>query len=190
MQPQRQTMTDRLADVIHIIQFGSKSGVLTVERGNGSTKEEGYITFVMGRVVEARVGQYNGPTAFNYLATWQTCLFALVAEAPRTQLPAPKTNPSTKTSITRTPFDVQQSTTYEKPQKSEGQSTLPYRLQRGEESIRYPERLPLSRLHRRLLILVDGQRRLDDLVRLMVRSPNEVQELLNDLVRGGFIRCL
>ncbi len=185
MQPQRQTMTDRLADVIHIIQFGSKSGVLTVERGNGSTKEEGYITFVMGRVVEAQVGRYSGPTAFNYLATWQTCLFALVAEAPRPQLPAPKANPST-----RTPFDVRQRTTHEKPQKSEERSALPYRLPRGEESIRNPERLPLSRLHRRLLILIDGQRGLDDLARLMARSPNEVQELLNDLVRGGFIRCL
>jgi hypothetical protein len=183
MQPQRQTMTDRLADVIHIIQFGSKSGVLTVERGNGSTKEEGYITFVMGRVIEAQVGRYSGPTAFNYLATWQTCLFALVAGAPRPQLPAPKTSPQTS-------FDVQQRATAEKLQKSGGQSALPYRLPRGEEFLRNPERLPLSRLHRRLLILIDGQRGLDDLARLMVRSPNEVQELLNDLVRGGFIRCL
>ncbi len=190
MQPQRQTMTDRLADVIHIIQFGSKSGVLTVERGNGSTKEEGYITFVMGRVVEARVGQYNGPTAFNYLATWQTCFFALVAEAPRTQLPAHKANSSTQTPVVRTPFDAHQSTTYEKPQGSGGQSALPYRLQRGEESIRDSGLLPLSRMHRRLLILIDGQRGLEDLARLMARSPNEVQELLNDLVRGGFIRCL
>ena len=180
-------MTDRLADVIHIIQFGNKSGVLAVERANGSIKEEGYIRFVLGRIVEARVGQYNGLAAFNYLATWQTCLFALVTETPTTQLPAPMLNaPAMSSPVSYDTAD--NNGHYGDYQRDDAHLALPQRLQRGEESIRYPERIVLSRLHRRLLMLIDGRRGLDDLARLMVRSPNEVQDLLNDLVRGGFIR--
>lgn len=194
MQPQRRTMTDRLADVIHIIQFGNKSGMLTVERGSNSTKEEGYITFVDGRIVEARVGQYNGPAAFNYLATWQTCFFALMSHTtgqnPVAQLPSPKSNTSATVARISGAYNstARRGDIRSDYQKSGTQPAPPHRQPRGEETILHPERTPLSRIHRRLLILVDGQRGLDDFARLIARRPNEVQELLNDLVLGGFIR--
>ncbi len=191
MQPQRQTMTNRLADVIHIVQFGNKSGVLTAERGDGVTREEGYITFVAGRVVEARVGQQSGLAAFNYLTTWQACLFTLVNHngngVARAQLPAPKGTMPESTPVTRTPVVYNPSI----QNNRNGTGARPYppqRLQRGEETILYPEQRQLSRVHRRLLMLIDGQRGLDDLARLLGRSRDEVQELLNNLVREGFIR--
>src|SRR5581483_6823834 len=81
MQPQRETMTDNLADIIHIIHIGCKSGTLTVERGEGTTVEEGFITFVEGRPIDARAGLKNGQTAFNYLNTWQTCRFSFIDHA-------------------------------------------------------------------------------------------------------------
>ncbi len=56
MPPQRETATDRLADVIEVAQLGQKTGLLTVERGNGITLEEGSITFVDGQVTEASAG--------------------------------------------------------------------------------------------------------------------------------------
>src|SRR5260370_26174628 len=64
MQPQRRAMTDCLADLIHIIRMGEKSGVLTVERGEGRSLEEGLIIFVKGQVVEARV---NSGAVFPHL---------------------------------------------------------------------------------------------------------------------------
>ncbi|HKF38536.1 MAG TPA: DUF4388 domain-containing protein, partial [Ktedonobacteraceae bacterium] len=67
MPPQRETTTDRLADVIEVAQLGQKTGLLTVERGNGITFEEGSITFVDGQVTEASAGGRNGFEAFNWL---------------------------------------------------------------------------------------------------------------------------
>src|SRR6266576_3032640 len=81
MQPQRTAMTDCLADLIHIIRMGEKSGVLTVERGEGRSLEEGLIKFVRGQVVEARVNQRSGLAAFTYLNAWQVCHFSFIAQA-------------------------------------------------------------------------------------------------------------
>src|SRR6266576_3858290 len=80
MQPQREAITDSLADVIHIIHLGGKSGILTVERGEGRTIEEGCIAFIDGRVVKAIVGQQSGLAAFIYLNSWQMCRFSFVSE--------------------------------------------------------------------------------------------------------------
>jgi len=184
MQPQRQTVTDRLADVIHIIHIGGKSGVLTVERGEGRTLEDGFITFVNGRVVEARVGTQSGLAAFNYLNTWQTCRFSLqsravngVSPAYPAQLPPPY-NPVVP--MKDAPSQYQSDTGV--------QSAAPVRLRLGEEVLQRSGNMQLPRTHRHLLLLIDGQRKRSDLARLMGRSADEVQELLNDLVRNGFIQ--
>src|SRR2546421_13023979 len=81
MQLQREAMTDSLADVIHIIHLGGKSGILTAERGEGRTIEEGFIAFIDGRVVKAMVGRQGGLAAFIYLISWQMCRFSFISEA-------------------------------------------------------------------------------------------------------------
>src|SRR5579884_2665712 len=94
MQPQRETMTDNLADIIHIIHIGCKSGTLTVERGEGKTLEEGFILFSEGRAIEAKVGQQNGMAAFNYLNSWQTCRFSFISQQNQINTPSrPTTQP-------------------------------------------------------------------------------------------------
>jgi predicted transcriptional regulator len=45
-----------------------------------------------------------------------------------------------------------------------------------------------SRLHLRLFLLVDGQRSVVELARLIGKKPEEVQKLLNDLEAIGIIR--
>jgi hypothetical protein len=181
MQSQRQTVTNRLADVIHIIHIGSKSGMLTVERGEGKTVEEGFIKFVHGRVVEARVGMYNGLAALHYLTTWQTCRFSLqsqsaneVASAHSTQLLLPSTTTAKDTS-------------FQRQSDARVQSQAPIRLQAGEEALQQGRSM-LSRTHRRLLLLIDGHRESTGLARLMGRSVVEIQTLLNELEANGFIR--
>jgi hypothetical protein len=199
MQPQRQTVTDHLADVIHIIHIGGKSGTLMVERGEGITIEEGHITFMEGRVIEANVGPQSGLAAFNYLNTWQMCRFSLVshnATEVSSVYPA-RLLPSTYRSKTLdsapiVPYPAtlmsKNNEPYQLRDRAGARSTIPFRLKLGEEMLQYPEKMQLSRTHRRLLLLIDGQRGTDDLARLMTRSFDEVQELLNDLVRAGLIR--
>jgi len=184
MQPQRQTVTDRLADVIHIIHIGGKSGVLTVERGEGKTVEAGSITFANGRVVEARTGVQSGLAAFNYLNTWQTCRFSLQsrgANEASSAYPTPPpllTAPNTTTPPKNTQYQGDTSV----------QSVAPLRLYLGEIVLQQPGNTQVPRTHRRLLLLIDGHRQRSDLARLMGRSLAEVQELLSDLERNGFIQ--
>jgi hypothetical protein len=203
MQPQRETMTDRLADIIHIIHLGGKSGILTVERGEGRTREEGVIVFVDGRVVEAKVGgTRSGAVAFNYLNTWLTCRFSFAShtanssQMPRLSAPLPASSqqenvpqqPFTGTSSLNVRALLRQRTG--QPQHNERQSNVafPSRLEAGETALLHPEVTPLSRVHRRLLLLVNGQRSVSELARLASRRPEDVQQMLNDLERAKLIQ--
>lgn len=203
MQPQRTAMTDCLADVIQIIQMGEKSGVLTVERGENRTYEEGLIRFASGRVVEARTNQQSGMTAFTYLNSWQVCRFSFIAQISSdvslplqsTQpLPASRTKtntlPDTNTSYPNSmaPFD-QDERLYPYPGVPGPRFAIPIRLQAGEEIVQHPEYpASLPRVHRRLLMLIDGQRSISELARLISRSIEETQQLLDDLERSDFIQ--
>lgn len=67
-------------------------------------------------------------------------------------------------------------------------SRAPFRLFNGSEAVSYMERFGLSRLHRHVFFLLDGQRTAVDVVRLTGRSFYEIQHLLVDLERLGLIR--
>ena len=184
MQSQRQTVTDRLADVIHIIHIGGKSGVLTVERGEGKRVEEGFITFINGRVVEARIGTQTGLSAFNYLNTWLTCRFSLQSRGvDEAQITSPIPLPSTYNTLA----PARNASSQYQP-ALDVSSTVPVRLPSGEDTVQLPGNMHLSRTHRRLLLLIDGHREQSDLARLMGRSLVEIQELLVDLERNGLIQ--
>jgi hypothetical protein len=194
-------MTDNLADIIHIIHIGCKSGTLTVERGEGNTLEEGFILFFEGRAVEAKVGQQNGLAAFNYLNKWQTCRFAFVSQTGQNSSPSrPTTQPLPPQSGISSTVSRQHSSagtsgtsvntdSLSYPyQVSARQSSYPLRTPSGEVAVQHPESFQLPRFHRRLLLLINGQRSAQELARLMVRNLNEVQVLLNDLERSGLIQ--
>ena len=202
MQSQRETVTDRLADIIHILHLGGKSGTLTVERSEGRTLEEGVIVFIEGRVVEAKTGGQSGMVAFNYLSSWMMCRFSFISypmnNLPGTRSPALLPAPSsqrrdgrgftngTPSSSAATPVNRQESR-YQYNDESP-RSTPPLRLTAGEIALQRPEGSLLPRIHRRLLLLVNGQRSTSELARLMGRSHQEVQPLLSDLERAGLIK--
>ncbi len=185
MQSQRQTVTDRLSDVIHIIHIGGKSGVLAVERGEGRAVEEGFITFVNGRIVEARVGTQVGLAAFNYLNTWQTCRFSLLS---RSTGEVPSMNPLQLPAASSAGDPTKNSSSQYYQSDTARQATVPVRLRAGEEALHQQGNVQLPRTHRRLLLLIDGYRTRSDIARLMGRSLAEVQELLSDLERNSFIQ--
>jgi hypothetical protein len=206
MRSQRETMTDSLADIINIIHLGGKSGTLTVERGEPITVEEGFIVFVDGRVTEANVGQQQGLIAFNHLNTWRKCRFSFIdydmrdvstsSQAVRnslvqsnTPLITPATPPVASVPYGVTPIPSQRNSGDLDYAAGPVEYAMgPVRLQAGEVALRYPERVQISRLQRRLLLLINGQRSLSELARLMVKSPDEIKMLLNDLERAGFIQ--
>jgi hypothetical protein len=193
-------MTDNLADIIQLIHLGAKDGTLTVERSTGMVIEEGYIVFVKGTVVEARVGQYSGMAAFNYLNTWRTCRFSFVSgmaiaalppAEPALPGPANGANGASRaipppSERTMTPMIGGASNTY--ANGSASRHIFPVRLPQGEETLQYLDSTQIPRLHRRLLLLVNGQRSTTELARLMGRSPAEVRVLLDDLEHAGLIR--
>jgi len=204
MQPQRGTITEHLADIIDILRIGNKSGTLIVERGESTTLEEGLIIFAAGQAVEAKVNQQSGSAAFGYLNTWQRCRFSFVnhtvAGNSSPQLtPSPPNKQSGSTNTTTTTgakyppptMSTNNAPTYTTgPQHglSNTKPAQPQRLPRGDEAVQHPERIQLPRIHRRLLLLIDGRRDVNELARLITRDIGEVQRLLNDLVRTGLIQ--
>ncbi len=103
MPQQRETVTDRLANVIEVIQLGRKTGQLSVERGAGNTYEEGYISFLNGQIIQAVTGWRRGQEALNWLSDWGTCRFTFIPDtSARTTgklsaLSAPSTSPLSPT---------------------------------------------------------------------------------------------
>ena len=194
MQPQRETQTDSLANIIQILQIGVRSGTLTVERGDGPTFEEGYLVFVNGRVVDARTKQHINWAAFNYLKTWGSCRFSFESGAPALPVAPPfatngHSNGNAYGSGPLNGYAHIDSANHDSLAQYAGLSNrLPARSQAGEAALLRPDSTALSRTHRRLLLLINGQRSRDDLARLMARTSDEVRMLLDDLEQGGFIQ--
>jgi Domain of unknown function (DUF4388) len=199
MPPQRETATDRLADVIEVAQLGQKTGLLTVERGNGITLEEGSITFVDGQVTEASAGGRNGLEALNWLNTWGACRFAFVSSAVAgdsgLHIPIASSSPASTgrnlwTQEPTTNGQVSWLANEGRNSEGTGNATIPaapYRTKQIDEALRLIEHTGLSRTHRRLFLLVDGQRTALELGRLLGRDQHEVYRLLYDLERVGVI---
>lgn len=211
MPQQPKTETDRLANVIQVLQLGQKTGRLIVERNEGPLFEQGIITFVHGQVVQASVNQHQGPEALSWLKSWKACRFAFTAEQRPTttgQVPtfvAPL--PGRRTTEYHTPgtsplpsaptgptYQEQMYTRITGNLRGPGQPTptawlaTPYRTRHIEEGMHLIEHMGLSRTHRRLFLLIDGRRTVKELIRLMAHNPEDVQRLLQDLQRAGVIQ--
>lgn len=205
MAQQKETITNSLADVIQVIQLGRKSGVLTVERGDGETFEEGMITFVNGQAVEAQTTVFNGQNALRRLSSWGTCRYAFIptptAEIP--SIPAPVSTPAFERRMTdtgthpRIPISPLRESAARRQASNGGTeqvisfipaSIVPHLVISLEESLRRVDQLGLSRQHRHLLLLVDGQRNVAEMVRLIGHTQFKVQRLLADLEHAEIIR--
>ncbi len=212
MPQQPATSTDRLINVIEVIQLGRKTGTLTAERDVGSMLEHGMITFVNGRVIQASVGQHTGFPAFSVLKTWSTCRFAFTP-SDTSQITQQITQPlAPVTGEASIPRDFVTDPTLPTPatanhkqnglmaaggqgmnsawgmHSSAAAGAVPYPIRPYNEALLWIERMGLSRAHRRLFLLIDGYRILPELVRLMGRREDEVNALLRDLEGADLIR--
>ncbi len=212
MPQQPATSTDRLINVMEVIQLGRKTGTLTAERDVGSMLEHGMITFVNGRVIQASVGQHTGFPAFSVLKTWSTCRFAFTP-SDTSQITQQITQPlAPVTGEASIPRDFVTDPTLPTPatanhkqnglmaaggqgmnsawgmHSSSAAGAVPYPIRPYDEALVWIERMGLSRAHRRLFLLIDGYRILPELVRLMGRREDEVNALLRDLEGADLIR--
>ncbi|MBA2284613.1 MAG: DUF4388 domain-containing protein [Ktedonobacteraceae bacterium] len=205
MPQQRGTITERLIDVIQVIQMGRKSGLLTADRGEGRTFEEGAITFVTGQVVQATATHLTGHEALNWLKSWGTCYFTFVPAA-SSPAPVPRgisggiatdTDPVLRTQPLATPKVTRPLLAYntngreiEPPIAPAPVAAAPYRIHQRDNALQAIEHAGLSRAHRRLLLLINGERSLPELARLTGHNRDEVSRMLYDLERAGLIRQL
>jgi len=206
MSQNRETATDRLVSIIQLIQLGRRTGTLTVRRGEGIAQEQGSITFLKGQGTQASTGRRSGAEALNTLSTWGNCRFLFISaeeadNTPFSPLPAfPAQRTGTTGPIPRQaplpPFpgratELPASNSNGKmPQNGFAHAIpgVPFRIRPLDMALRMIENLGLSRAHRRLLILIDGQRSAAELGRLVGKSEREIVELLQDLEQAAVIR--
>jgi hypothetical protein len=79
----RVTATDRLQNVIEVVELGRRTGLLSVERGTAAIQEEGAIYFMNGHAIYAAVASLRGSEALMILGRWGECRFAFDPNAPR-----------------------------------------------------------------------------------------------------------
>ena len=184
MKPRDGAVTNNLADVLQILQLAHKTGLLEVERvGMGNVVEQGTITLERGQVADARFGTYRGATAFDILSKWSTCYFTFhtsteLGSSGTLNTPQPRspiTNPLLRKEPTTGPLSV--------PVPGAA-----YRVYAVEEALPLFASKGLTRVHRQLFLLIDGQRTPQQLTRLIGRTPGEIESLLADLESAGFVR--
>ena len=183
--PQPATSTDRLANVIQVIQLGRKTGTLTVEREGSNGLEQGIVFFVNGQVARARAQHLEGTAAFQWLNTWSACRFSFVlSTSPATTVKLPAVPPDALPDHERngTIASAHGNNQWVRPE-----ARIPFQHRPLEEALRAIEQAHLSRAHRRLYLLIDGHRSPVELARLMGRNQHETDTLLYDLERAGVI---
>lgn len=161
----RKIFADKLSDVIHMLQLARKTGRLSVEHlVEGGLSEQGTILFVNGQITQASTGAHQGASALAKLQTWKGCHFAFCLGDTSSQEASKQNNGTHK-----------------------GPSALPaYRLQEIDRP-RFSH-MGLSRVHWHLFLLVDGQRSVPQLARLLGRSMQETGTLLFELERAHLIQ--
>ena len=209
MSQQPTTLTDRLANVIQVIQLGRKTGTLTVERTSGNRLERGTVYFVNGLMTRASAHGLSGLAAFEWLNTWGSCRFTFI---PSDSAITTRKLPSLETAQLRAPeheifHDTDptqkiQAQAKASPDAGTGNNQnrhknlsaqketvrIPKQFRSPEDAVQHIERVNLSRAHRRLFLLIDGHRNTADLARLMGRRQFEVVAMLQDLERADVIK--
>lgn len=194
MAQQREATTDRLVGVIASIKMERRSGQLMVRRGEGLTSEEGILLFVQGQVREARVGRRSGSDALNWLSTWGQAHYMFTPlvsdkETPLEDFASASTIVSNL--ITTSPLrPVAQIHTDQLEQEIPliTASGILHSMVTCAEATARIDRAGLSRAHRHLYLLINGQRTALELVPLVGRKVEEVRNMLHDLEWLGIIR--
>ena len=240
----RVTATDKLSNVVEVVEMGRRTGLLSIERGTGSVLEVGEIYFISGSPTYATLAGLRGREALAALAHWGPCRFAFDGSAAQPIPNITPTNPalhswpSHPNGLSRDASQSHPSApgravpdgsgTWHLPSATNGRpdtgslnrgtsfpaqpprpsgSGTPRQYGGPDHSLpdasslaKRPRRSPdvrdlmtvvsaynLSRSHRTVLLLADGEHTILDLARLSSKSVNEVTTLLADLELRGLV---
>jgi hypothetical protein len=197
MAQQREATTDRLVNIIARIKMERKSGQLRVKRGEGLTLEEGVLTFIQGQVTQASVGRRSGADALNWLCTWRQAHYVFTApgsgeEGGLSMASSIFSPPGQKNSIHSELATTQIRRTDRletEPLESLSREIPRISLEVHRALARF-ERSGLSRSHRRLFLLIDGHRSIDDLSSLMSKKSEDIRSMLHDLEWLGVVQVV
>jgi Domain of unknown function (DUF4388) len=179
----RGAITNNLADVLQVLQLARRTGLLEVERaGAGNVIEQGTITLHRGQITDASLGTYRGAAAFEILSKWNTCYFTFHL-SPELENVAALNTPQPRFPITNELRREPNTAPLAEPVFGSS-----YRVYSVEEALPLFSSKGLTRAHRQLFLLIDGQRTTQQLARLTGRTHGEIETLLADLERTGFIR--
>ena len=176
-------VADQLVKIIQAIQIGRTTGSLIATRGEGASYEVGTLVFLKGRVVQARVGRREGREAFNWLSTWGRCRYTFVLSI--------TSESATESLLGGDPSQFIQEESRVVPVVGSGtgpvNDAVPYRSKPLAYGLQVLTEKSLSRMHRHVFLLVNGARRVGDLMRLLKLDEYEVLALLYDLQDTGII---
>ena len=195
MTQRRVTAVEQLSRVIDALQLGKKTGILTVEQGEGNKFVEGTIVFVLGEVVQAAIGSYVGKDATTILFSWQACRFCFVPMLPEeiTQQSLPTSRSQTvPNKVPKNTYKPSYGTQQTEPAFQDDMSRRPLIIVPYKDSmdgiLRILEQQGFSRTHRHLFLMIDGRRSIRALANLIRRTPDETITLLAEMEQAGLIR--
>lgn len=188
----------QLATIIQGIQMDGWSGLLVAKRGQRGSVEEGTILFADGKMQEAKVGRRAKFDAFKYLCTWENCEVSF--RTPDGQrpyfpqnIPPPEKTTTSENSPASFPLPPPSSPIAEEETSSAllaGFDTLvPYHTRsRPSDGLQIIENMGLTRGHRVLFLLINGERSISELARLTKSDESKVQQRLQDLEKAAVVR--
>ena len=181
----RGTATNKLADVIQMLQMARKSGTLRVNRDRyDDTVEHGVVILQNGRITDASLDVYRGLEALQRLQGWQLCYFVFQSPVQSNSPPLPSAQTQAVDRNAGTGFSAGA-----KPDTGPLEARrVPQRMRAVNEILPYFDRLGLTRIHRQLFLLIDGHRSVSEIIILIGHRMEEIDTLLDDLERVGLIR--
>ena len=211
---QQYGIATRLVSVIQAVQLGRETGTLIAKRRGGISTEEGRIVFIDGRIAEVTMNSRSTSDAFNYISTWENCQVSFISrDTLRTithlfessSLMASPPSEEQKRASPSTPLpkgvrpvrEQRQNRTYDTPvakpaqplslSEQELMAYTPVLMQPLPIVLYRIEQTGLSRAHRQLALLINGERSVEDLVHVMGRTFSNIQGIVQDLKRLGLI---
>jgi hypothetical protein len=165
-----------------------------VRRGAGLTAEQGTLLFVQGQVTEARVGRRSGSAALNWLSTWGQAHYLFTPLVTEKEMPLGDGASAPIVACKTTHTGPLRPAPHVNTDKLERESSLIAASDVLNSTIACAEataridQAGLSRTHKHLYLLINGQRTALECVPLVGRKVEEVRNMLHDLEWLGVIR--
>jgi len=182
--------TGRLENVLHLIELGKQTGILKAIHAGSPLREQGQIVYHAGKPIEASVGRLTGAAALSVMQSWDKALYLFeespvkpaptnIGQTPAVGHSAPASPPPPVTAPL--PPTPPAASLRPQPVSSLPPSQMLRRVPRPTTRADSVDQHRLDRQTRMVLLLVDGQRTVDDLARLIHRSPDDIVATLNAL---------